>query len=286
MKKNKKQKAKSKPGKKPKIPAPAQKKAAPSGKSKVLNFQPELKIYPNALNLFEDTAHLFMETALEAVSRRGRFVTAFSGGTTPKGLFQQLGEEPYRSLMPWGKTYVFWVDERHLPLTSEDSNYYLAEKFLFSKVPIPRDQIFPVTDGNRPVPEAASVYERTLKRFFAGDMPRFDFELLGMGEDGHTASLFPGTPALKELEKWAVGYSVEAAKAQKERVSLTFPVLNAARLAVVLVEGEKKAKRLKDVLEGPSNPPRFPVQYLRPTEGRLLFMMDQFAASLLNLKSH
>jgi 6-phosphogluconolactonase len=103
-----------------------------------------------------------------------------------------------------------------------------------------------------------------------------------MGEDGHTASLFPGTPQLNELEKWVVGYFVD--ETRKERISLTFPVLNESRLAVVLVEGNKKAHRLKDVLEGSANPPRYPIQYLRPTEGRLLFMMDQSAASQLASK--
>jgi len=260
------------------------KKTAPFAKPKPAGFQPEIAVCPSSQSLFEEAAHLFLETALEAVGKRGRFAAALSGGNTPKGFFQQISEEPYRSLVPWDKTHVFWVDEREVPLTHKDSNYRLAQEILLSKVPVPKEQIFPMTDGRKPAQEAAHLYERGLKRFFgAGEAPRFDFVLLGMGEDGHTASLFPGVPQLNELDKTVVGYFVD--EARKERISLTFPVLNAARLAVVMVEGEKKARRLRDVLEGASTPPLFPVQYLRLVDGRLLFMLDSTAASLLKSAS-
>ena len=249
-------------------------------KLKISSFSPDIRVYSTPETLCQETAHLVMQTAREAVAARGRFVVALSGGTTPKGLFQQLTEEPYFSLMPWDKTYLFWVDERHVPVTHETSNYRMTQEFLLSKAPVPKAQIFPMTTGASPVDQTAAVYESKMRKFFGGSgLPQFDLILLGMGDDGHTASLFPGMPQVNELEKWVVGYFVDDSK--KERISLTFPVLNASRLLLVLTEGQKKAVRLKDVLEGSANPPRYPVQYLRPLNGPLIFAMDSAAASLL-----
>ena len=260
-----------------------QPKTAAKSSAPKKGFHPQLKVYADAPALFSESAHLLMEIARKAVAERGRFVVALSGGSTPKGLFHQLTEEPYYSLMPWAKTFVFWVDERHVPLTDEISNYRMTHENLLSKVPIPPEQIFPGTDPRRSVHDAAVWVERRLQKFFGlGKPPVFDFCLMGMGDDGHTASLFPGTPQLNEQEKWVVGYFVDPSK--KERVSLTFPVLNAARLLVVLAEGPKKAEMLQKVLEGPSEPPRYPIQYLRPSPGELVFLVDQAAAKLLRKK--
>jgi 6-phosphogluconolactonase len=210
-------------------------------------------------------------------------VVALSGGSTPRGLFQHLAEEPYFSLIPWDKTFVFWVDERHVHFTDATSNYRMTQETLLSKVPIPKEQVFPMTNGSLPVDKAAAAYEMKLRRFFEGySLPCFDLTLMGMGEDGHTASLFPGMPQVNEQDKWVVGYFVDAEK--KERVSLTFSVLNHSRLLVVLTEGTKKADRLKEVLEGPSEPPRYPIQYLRPLQGRLIFAIDALAGSKLKSK--
>ena len=252
-----------------------------SQKPKVFVFQPEIRIYPSSHLLFEETAPMVMMAAREAADVRGRFILALSGGTTPKGLFQQLTEEPYLHLMPWSKTFVFWVDERHVPPDHPDSNYRMAQECLLSKVPIPKANLFPATNGSMPVDRAAVVYEGKIKKFFgpSADLPRFDLTLLGMGKDGHTASLFPGVQPLNEQKKWVVGYFVD--EERKERVSLTFPLLNASRLLLVLLEGEKKAERARDVLEGPSDPPRYPIHYLRPVDGRLIFAMDAAAASSL-----
>lgn len=282
----KKLKAKSKPKGKPSRPAARTSKIKKSAKPRVvknLGFSPEVKVYATAQNLCEEAAHLFLESAREAVAARGRFVAALSGGTTPKGLFRQLTEEPYLSLMPWAQTFFFWVDERHVPFTDETSNFRMTKEYLLSKVPVPAENITPGTEPNRPVRDAAIWLENRLRRFFGpGKAPVFDYCLMGMGDDGHTASLFPGMAQLNEQEKWVVGYFVDSAK--KERVSLTFPVLNAARRLVVLTEGPKKAEMLRKVLKGPSQPPRYPIQYLRPASGQLLFMVDQAAAALLNKK--
>ncbi|HEY5038133.1 MAG TPA: 6-phosphogluconolactonase [bacterium] len=280
--------------KKKKIPLPKAKKApfkikaakkpkVDPAKLKIVAFNPEIKIYATPETLFQETAHLVMQMAREAADNRGRFVAALSGGSTPKGLFQQLTEEPYLSLMPWEKTYFFWVDERHVAQTDKTSNYRMAQEFLLSKVPIPKDHVFPMTTGTSPVDQSAARYEVKMGKLFGtGALPRFDLSLMGMGDDGHTASLFPGMPQVNEQEKWVVGYFVDEAK--KERISLTFPVLNASRLLLVLVEGLKKAERVKAVLEGSSTPPKYPIQYLRPQDGRLIFALDAAAASLLSGK--
>jgi 6-phosphogluconolactonase len=260
--------------------ATAKKSSLKKLKAKKILFAPEIKIHATPEILVEETAHLFMQTARAAVLERGRFVAALSGGTTPKGLFQHLSQEPYLSLVPWDKTYFFWVDERHVPLNDSTSNYRMTKENLLSQVPVPETQIFPMTNGSLPVGKAASAYEMKLRKFFGGDgIPCFDLALMGMGDDGHTASLFPRVEQLNETEKWVVGYFVDPEK--KERVSLTFPVLNNARLLVVLIEGIKKADRLKEVVEGPSEPPRYPIQYLRSPQGRVLFALDAAAASLL-----
>jgi len=249
-------------------------------KSKKTHFSPEIKIHLTPEILIEETAHLFMQIARASVQERGRFVVALSGGTTPRGLFQHLAEEPYLSLVPWNKTYIFWVDERHVPFTDPTSNYRMTKEALLSKVTIPAEQIFPATNGSLPVEKAASTYEIKLRNFFNDEViPRFDLALMGMGDDGHTASLFPGTAQVNEQDKWVVGYFVDPEK--KDRVSLTFSVLNHSRWLVVLVEGLKKADRIQEVLEGPSEPPRYPIQYLKPVSGRLIFAMDEAAASEL-----
>lgn len=265
-------------------PAPAGKKASPTkavarpAKPKPALFRPEVLVYSTLENLYQETAHLVMQTALDAVNARGRFVAALSGGGTPKGLFQQLTEEPYLSLIPWGKTYFFWVDERNVPQDNEMSNYRMAQEHLLSRPPLPKDHLFPMANGAYPADVAASFYENKIGKFFGRDqLPRFDLALLGMGEDGHTASLFPDVPQLDEKERWVVGYTPSAAL--KERISLTFPVLNAARLLLLMAEGKHKADRVKSVLAGPSDPPKYPVQRLRPVDGRLIIALDADAAS-------
>jgi 6-phosphogluconolactonase len=249
-------------------------------KNRAVPFSPEIKIHATPEILIEETAHLFMQTARAAVTERGRFVVALSGGSTPKGLFQHLSEEPYFSLIPWDRTFVFWVDERHVPFTDATSNYRMTQENLLSKVSVPKEQVFPMTNGTLPVEKAASAYEMKLRKFFGENvMPCFDLALMGMGDDGHTASLFPGMPQVNEMDKWVVGYFVDPEK--KDRVSLTFPVLNNSRLLVALMEGAKKADRLKEVVNGPSEPPRYPIQYLRPESGRLIFALDAAAAAKL-----
>ncbi len=278
-----KKKAEKKPKEKKTASSPPKTAKAPVSKSKKNKFYPEIKIFPSTGNLYEEMAPLVMMAAREAVDARGRFILALSGGETPKPLYQQLAEEPYVNLMPWAKTFIFWADERHVPLDSPESNYKLAQDYLLNKALIPKTNLFPAGFPTMPVDQAAYHYERKLKKFFGQtELPRFDLCLLGVGEDGHTASLFPGVPQLNEQKHWVDGYFVDAKR--KERVTLTFPVLNASRLVWVLATGKKKAEILKNALEGPSDPPKYPVQYLRPTDGKLLFALDNESSSLLRKK--
>jgi 6-phosphogluconolactonase len=242
-------------------------------------FKPEVHVAPDLNLLYHDAADLFVEVARRAVLGSGRFTVGLCGGTTVPGFFRLLAEEPFRRQVPWKKTYVFWGDERHVPQDSTESNFKLAWDHLLSRVPLPRDHVYPITNGSGTVERAAEKYEKLLKAIWGSrQMPTFDFNLMGVGADGHTAGLFPGKPVLKEKKKWAVGYT--PLNGGLERVSLTFPVFNASKLTVVMAQGPAKAAILKDVLEGKSNPPRYPVQYLRPTAGRLIFMLDSAAAAM------
>jgi 6-phosphogluconolactonase len=250
-----------------------------------LGFSPEVHIAPDANALNHDVADLFVRAAREAVEKRGRFMVALSGGDGPVGLYRLLATEPYLSDTPWDRTNVFWGDDRHVPLDHPDSNYKLCLDLLLSRAKVPPARLFPMTDGVMPPARAAAEYEKTLRRLFGGKgFPALDFNLMGLGPDGHTASLFPNRPQLREKRRWVVGYHVDAER--RDRVTLTFPVLNAARLTVVLVPGNRKARILKDVLEGALAPDRHPVQRLKAAPGgRLLFALDGPAAVLLDSKT-
>ena len=254
-------------------------------KKPAAGFAPEIHVSPDANTLNHDVADLFVKAAKEAVAKRGRFMVALSGGDGPVGLFRLLATEPYLSEVPWDGTYVFWGDDRHVPLDHPDSNYKLCVDLLLSKAQVPPGRLFPMTDASLPVAKAAAEYERTLKRVFgAKGFPVLDFNLMGLGPDGHTASLFPGRPQLKEKRKWVLGYHVDAER--KDRVTMTFPVLNASRLTVALIPGNRKARILKDVLEGEINPSRYPIQNLKASPGgRLLFALDAASAVLLKSKT-
>jgi 6-phosphogluconolactonase len=276
-KESKKPKVKSRRGKKLK------KKKFPVRKAQIVKvFKPEVHVAPDLNALYHDLADLFVRTAREAVEKRGRFMVALSGGESPTGLFRLLAGEPFRSEVPWGRTFVFWWDERHVPLDHPDSNYKMALDLLLSRVGVSPSRLFPMTDGVLPPEKAAYSYEKTLKSLFGSrGLPAFDFNLMGMGPDGHTASLFPKRAQLKERKKWVVGYWVDAER--KSRVTLTFPVLNASRLTVVLIEGPKKANLLRTVMEAKPDPEKYPIQYLStPPGGRLLFALDNRAAVLLS----
>jgi 6-phosphogluconolactonase len=239
-----------------------------------------VKIYTDAAVLAQATAELFARLAAEAVHVRGRFAVALSGGNTPRRAYELLAGPPFREQIAWGRVHVFFGDERYVPPNDPRSNALMARQALLDRVPIPTDQVHPV-GCDASLEESAGTYEALLRGFFADD-PRFDLMLLGMGADGHTASLFPGTPALAERDRWAVG--VCPPTQELCRITLTAPVINSAAVVAFQVSGADKAPALRDVLKGSRDPERLPSQLIHPTNGELIWLVDESAASLLPRK--
>lgn len=217
------------------------------------------------------------------MSRRGEARIAISGGTTPKAMFALLADPsaPYFARVPWSQLQLFWVDERCVPPTDADSNYRMTNEAMLSKVPLPAAQIHRM-EGELEPEIAALRYEAALRiafRLEGAETPVFDLVLLGMGDDGHTASLFPHTAALEEITKLVTANHVP----QKDtwRITLTGPVINAARSVAFLIEGAAKADPLHQVLQGPRDFATYPSQLIRPNSGALTFLLDAAAASKL-----
>ncbi|MFZ0307125.1 MAG: 6-phosphogluconolactonase [Candidatus Sulfotelmatobacter sp.] len=247
-----------------------------------MNSTLELRKLTTPQDLFQAAAEEVLRAAAEAIAQRGRFTIALSGGSTPRNLYTLIAANASASL-PWDQMFFFWGDERHVPLNDPDSNYRMAKETLLSKVPIPPANIFPVPADNPDAAAAAQAYEDTLRKFFAlaaGEFPKFDLILLGMGPDGHTASLFPETAALQEKSRLVVANWVE--KLSNSRITFTLPVLNAARCVAFLVSGADKAAVLHEVLEGKAPGEKYPSKLVRPIEGKLIWFVDRAAASDLS----
>ncbi len=229
-------------------------------------------------------AEEFALRAEEAVGARGIFTVVLSGGSTPRGLYALLAEDPaFRERILWDKCHFFFSDERHVPPDDSRSNYRMVRLVLLSRIPAPPANVHRVATEAPEARVAADRYERDLAEFFRlppGRPPRFDLVLLGMGADGHTASLFPGSEALRERKRLVSAPYVEQLKAH--RVTLTPVVLNRAAALVFLVAGEEKAEALRQVVEGPFEPDRLPAQAIRPESGTLLWLVDGPAARLLS----
>ncbi len=233
-------------------------------------------------DLFQAAAEEVLRSAADAIAQRGRFTIALSGGSTPRNLYTLIAANASPTL-PWDKMFFFWGDERHVPPTDPESNYRMANETLLSKVPVPPGNIFAVPTENPDASAAAQAYEDTLRKFFAlppGEFPHFDLILLGMGPDGHTASLFPGTAALQEKSRLVVANWVE--KLNTSRITFTLPVLNAARRVAFLVSGADKAGVLHEVLEGDAPGEKYPSKLVRPDKGKLIWFVDRAAASQLS----
>jgi 6-phosphogluconolactonase len=239
----------------------------------------EVLICADAAELARESARRFAELAEVFTNDTGRFTVALSGGSTPKAMFRILAEKPFADAIPWRSINFFWGDERCVPPDHADSNYRMARETLLSKVPIPPENIFRIPAEDDDPHRAATSYSETLRSFFADEWPHFDLVFLGMGADGHTASLFPGTAALKAHDLIAVANFVE--KFQSWRITLTANAINRARNIIFLVAGQDKAPALKEVIEGPRNPELYPSQLIEPYYGTLLWMIDEAAASLL-----
>jgi 6-phosphogluconolactonase len=238
----------------------------------------EFLICADAEELAREAARRFAEMANEFISSAGRFTVALSGGSTPKALFRSLSEEPHVNSLPWRSIYFFWGDERCVAPDHPDSNYRMAYETLLSKIAVPRENIFRILAEDDDHERAAHNYSEAIRKFFTGE-PRFDLFFLGMGADGHTASLFPGTTALRAPGRIAVANYVE--KLRSWRITLTADTINKARNIIFLVAGEDKAPALKEVIEGSRNPEKYPSQLIEPVSGSLLWMVDEAAASLL-----
>ena len=238
-------------------------------------------VFPTAAATAEAAAKLFADKAKDAVASRGRARIAISGGSTPKNMFKLLAAEPFVSEVPWARIDLFWVDERCVPPTDADSNYKMTNEALLSHVPLPSEQIHRM-EGELDPEVAASRYEaqiRTAFRLEGAETPTFDLILLGMGDDGHTASLFPHTEGLDELSRIVIANHVP----QKDtwRITLTWPVINQGRQVAFLIEGAAKTDVLVDVLTGPYQPETYPSQVIRPASGKLLLLLDTAAAAKL-----
>lgn len=230
-------------------------------------------------DLFQAAADEWIRAANEAVAQRGRFSIALSGGSTPKGLYTLIAANASSSVA-WDKTFFFWGDERHVPPDDPQSNFRMAQENLLSKVPVPTANIFRVISENPDAEAAAAAYETTLRQFFSPtdeQFPRFDLILLGIGPDGHTASLFPETSALREKSRLVVANWVE--KLQTSRITFTLPTLNAARAVHFLISGTDKAAIVHDVLEGKGAEEKYPCRMVQPKDGKLIWFLDRGAAS-------
>jgi 6-phosphogluconolactonase len=215
-----------------------------------------------------------------AVAARDECALALSGGTTPRTLYEMLAGEPYRSRIPWHRLLVFFGDERCVPPDDARSNYRLAWEALLGRVPIPPDRVHRMPADEADLDAAAAGYERTLRRLLPrgrGGWPRFDWVLLGLGDNAHTASLFPGTPVVHEQRRAVVSAYIPELRAN--RMTLTPPVLNGAALVVFLVAGAGKADAVRRVLDGPWDPDAAPAQVVRPDDGELVWLLDAAAAS-------
>ena len=239
-----------------------------------------IQILPTAADLFHAAAEEFTRVGRQAIAAQGRFAVALSGGSTPKALYSLLAAS-YPDF-PWARTYLFFGDERHVPPTDPESNYRMVSESLLTRIAIPAQNVFRVKAENPDATAAAANYEKQIRRFFAltpAEFPRFDLILLGLGPDGHTASLFPDSPGLKENSKLVIANWVE--KFKTHRISFTFPVLNNADEVIFLASGPDKAAMVHEVLEGKPTPP-LPSQQVQPANGRLLWMLDAPAAAKLS----
>jgi 6-phosphogluconolactonase len=242
----------------------------------------EPKIFPSIEALNDWAREEIVRLSAAAIAERGIFTIALSGGSTPKKLFALLAEDEFQGRINWHQTHFFFGDERFVAPDSEESNYRMAREVLFSKINVPTQNIhrFLTEQGDANI--VAEKMENEMRGFFglaANEFPNFDLILLGMGADGHTASLFPETSALQETKRLVTENYVE--KFQTFRLTFTVPTINHARNVMFLIAGEDKAEALREVLDGEYKPEKFPSQFIKPENGKLLFLLDEKAAQNL-----
>jgi 6-phosphogluconolactonase len=234
-------------------------------------------VFPDNRSFVHGAAAFIADVAASAIAERGRCTVALSGGGTPKQIYARLAKSDYRDLIDWEKVHIFFGDERCVPPDDERSTYRMAHEAWLDHSRIPADNIHRIHGEDDPEQEARRYEEQIARLFPSEELPAFDLILLGMGDDGHTASLFPGTAALRESSRWVVAQYVE--QIASWRVTFTAPLINGARQVAFLVAGAGKAQMLWNVLEGPHRPDLWPAQLIQPESGELHWLLDAAAAA-------
>jgi len=243
---------------------------------------PGVQVFRDPEEVARGAARLFVDYAWQSIAKHGQFLVALSGGNTPKRMFQLLASDEFRGQVDWAKVQIFWSDERAVPPTSPESNYGMARRELLIRVPIPEANVHRMEAEKPSIGRAAHEYEEVLRKYLELDdhgFPRFHAIYLGMGQDGHTASLFPGGRVTRQTSRWVSTPMVT--KLNMRRMTLTLPVLDAAMRVIFLVVGQEKAEILHEVLQGKADPP-YPAQLVQPRHhGIKMFLVDRAAAALL-----
>ncbi len=244
-------------------------------------MQPTIIVLPSPEALAVAAAGEILNHARRAISDHGRFVIALTGGSTPEKTYKEIVSLGLKQKADWVRWFVFMGDDRHVPLEDSRSNFGMAMRTLLHHVPIPANQLFPIPTEIQPVQRSASEYDRTLRQFFGTAPPVFDLILLGLGDDGHTASLFPHAPALSCTADLVTSSPPGVLPPPVDRVTFTFPLLNAARAVLFLVGGANKARTMARVLDPAAQVNEVPAAGIRPAHGTLCFMLDSAAADAL-----
>jgi len=227
-----------------------------------------ITVFDDLEKLYKEAADAFVDLSKKSIQKNDRFVVALSGGSSPKAIFKLLATQKYAEQIEWNKVYFFWVDERWVPLHDDKSNFRMTDEALLSQVPVDKNHIFPMYAEGKTSEDYAKTYEEQI-RSVLGNEGIFDFILLGMGDDGHTASLFPGEEVLNEKEKWVSAYYLKPQ--EMFRITLTAPVINNAENILVIAFGESKKHALNEVLNGEYNPSLYPLQLIEKKDGYHFF---------------
>lgn len=248
--------------------------------------RPELTICRDAIDLATGAARLIATTARDAIAQRGRFSLVLSGGSTPEKTYALLGNSDLGTELDWRSTFLFFGDERFVPSDDPDSNLGMARRSLIERLAIPASHVFQMPTDGPDAADGAQRYGETISQFFGvpGDSkppPAFDLVLLGLGDDGHTASLFPGKPSLSVKDRWVTSSPPGRLPPPVDRITLTFPILNRARQVLFLVAGDKKAEIVRELLEDAPAVEKYPAAGILPTDGKVTWLLDEAAAKLL-----
>jgi 6-phosphogluconolactonase len=246
----------------------------------------EVIVCRDATELAERAATWIATSARAAIAERGRFTLVLSGGSTPEKTYQLLGDKARGTEIDWNSTCLFFGDERFVPADDPRSNVGMARRSLIERIGIPETQVFPMTTDGSDAADGARQYTATLARFFgvpddSWPPPRFDLVLLGLGDDGHTASLFPGKPAITVDDHWVTASPPGRLPPPVDRITMTFSILNRARQTLFLVAGEKKAEIVREILEGNPSVEKYPAAGIQPAAGNVVWLLDEPAARLL-----